>query len=160
MSRSYPTFDVAPGGLVSVVTPTGQVVQYRAINRVHFRETERYFSTEPSQTQGYLADGLTAAEIVEKFSSRAAGIDGHMQAVFADLSHAPRDSFEAMQQLRDMHEIWADIPVGIRDFFGHSPEAFVSFLSDEENYGAAVEMGLFPSGVSSSPAEMEEEKEK
>lgn len=59
----------------------------------------------------------------------------------ADVS-ALGDFADVMQRITDAKERFMDLPSDLRARFGHSPEAFYSWLCDKGNFDEAVKLGL------------------
>lgn len=104
--------------------------------RVGVKCTEKEGMTKQSMAQecdiNFLMARFQAGVPIDHFSQHE-GFYGDVPAV----------SFhEALEIVRAAETAFADLPSAIRERFGHSPEAYVSFLSDPANLAEARKLGL------------------
>lgn len=101
-----------------------------------------------SKTQQHFAKEADVNEIVRR--AERTGVLGDplrpgmpRQVLYGDFTRVP--DFHTMQvTVRKVNEEFIRLPAKLRDRFGNSPEAFLSFLQDPANLKEAVGLGLLP----------------
>ncbi|AJK28280.1 putative minor capsid protein [Eel River basin pequenovirus] len=98
--------------------------------------------TRPSRTKQASRDECDINNIMRKFEKT--GLIEHQnryQGDYGDFSDA-MPYHEAMNVVLAADEMFMQLPASIRKQFGHDPQAFLTFASDEKNLDKMREMGL------------------
>lgn len=79
--------------------------------------------------------------IMKQYTATGLVPGSRAQPFYADLSAFP-DFMEAQQIVIDGRNAFESLPAETRDYFRNSPEVFLEFMGNEENYDKAVALGL------------------
>lgn len=105
------------------------------------RRVQKTF-TKPSKTIQSAKDECDVNQIIQAFSKT--GVLKHvnqMEAAYGDFSDVA-DYKTAIERVSEAQEAFLMLPAKVRAQFANDPENLMHFLSDENNYETANELGL------------------
>lgn len=95
----------------------------------------------PSMTQQQFAEEVDINTIVRRFGLTGKLPEGIRVPTFGDFEDIP-SYHEAMNAIRRSDEAFNAMPAEVRYRFNNDPGRFVEFVSDENNRGEAIRLGL------------------
>jgi hypothetical protein len=109
-----------------------------------------YCTPEEDMAQQQYRTDVDINELVKRFGLTGDLPISRQLAEYGDFSEVT-DFHTAMNQLRRGEEAFLELPVLVREKFGHDMAKFYDWLSTSDNIKEAVDLGLLPESALSSP---------
>lgn len=109
-----------------------------------FRKRERVSISfpEPSRTKQAFKDECDVNLILKKYQkTQLINHVNRTQGIYGDFSNVS-DFHTATNAVMDAQLAFMDLPASIRKRFQNDPSQFIDFVSNDQNYGEAAELGL------------------
>lgn len=102
----------------------------------YFRENGEFYFPEfgPGRTKQSFADDCDVNKILKR--AEVVGSLSHLQkheGFYADVAEAPKDIFEAREQMARVGEIFAELPAEVRSEFQNDSLQYLAFVNDPAN---------------------------
>lgn len=105
------------------------------------RETSLHCQDE-SLTHQEFAEESDINTIIDRFGIGENPIEAHQWVTNLDISEAPNNYMDVMNQLNEARDQFMSLPAKVRSQFDNDPGKFVNFVSDPGNIDEMVRLGL------------------
>ena len=122
--------------------PTAELTK-KITTRPNGRKRVQTVPVGKTRTQIQFQEQCNVNNIIAKYKKTGSvtHVRNAQEGVYADLSELPSLQ-EAYSVINQAQNAFQEVPAQVRQRFGHDPQAFIDFLSDQKNDEEAIKLGL------------------